>query len=144
MLAQVPHAAYGEAVHAALAAAEVAPDGTSITTELTATGSRNLLITCTWLKGDPALGAGEWHRGMRIVWRHAHGWFLEDPTTLLSRSVPVPLLAAPEAVADVAAEAGTHGMYDDLDRPVDLPGSDEQWDQARALDKALADWEDLP
>jgi hypothetical protein len=143
MLVQVPHAAYGEAVHAALIEAAAVPDGTSITTELTGTGSRNLLVTCTWLKGHPALDSG-WHRGMRIVWRHAHGWFVEDPNTLLSRSLPVPLLADPAAVAAVAVEAATAGMYDDLDRPVDLPGSNTEWAQARQLDKALADWEDRP
>lgn len=136
-----PQAAYAEAVHLALVAAGLAPDSTTASVGDPENRYRQLLITAAWPASHSLLDRRAWPKGMRLVWQHAQGWHVDDPATLLTRTLPVPGEAAPAALVEAVRVIRTTGLYEG-EESVPLPGSTAVWDGAKALDRGLADWED--
>ena len=109
-----PHLAYADAIHAALVAAGHTPGSLTATV----TPSDDLAVLYTWPDG------------LRLSWHSVRGWrhdHLDHGGPLL-----ISLAADPQAVADTVALLAAG-------RPP-VPRS-EQWEQARALDIAIAEWE---
>lgn len=136
-----PHAAYAEAVHVTLAERGLAPDTTTVSVSPIDLRHRNLTITHTWEAGRLEVDATQWPHGMRLIWQHVHGWHLEEPATKDAYLLPLTPFAAPSSVSLCLDIAATQGVINGSEELTNLPGSTLEWDDARTLDRAVADWE---
>lgn len=102
----VPQLPYGDAVHAALAAAGLPPDvmDAGVRTEH-GSSRRELHLALSWLRDHPALTGPE---RMDLLWSHLTGWAvrIEEDIVLLD----VDELADPALLVDAAAHFARHGI----------------------------------
>lgn len=129
--AGLPHLPYGDAVHAALVEAGLAPDvvEAGLRTEDPRRG-RELYLTLSWLPGHPDVDGGLWPRGMQLAWSHLIGWSAHHDTV---RVLLVDEAAAPALLVDAVLHLATEGL-DCVWEPADRTA---KWEHARALDLAL-------
>lgn len=137
-LVTLPHLAYGDAVHAALVAADLAPDvvEAGVRTEEPG-GFGELFLTVSWLPGHPLCDPV----GLDLLWSHLTGWSVRADGTV--RMLFVDGLAAPGVLAEVVL----HLVVDGPDCGYSPPPTVARWEHADALDPALeaftdrgADW----
>ncbi|MFD8727815.1 hypothetical protein [Streptomyces sp. NPDC059611] len=79
-----------------------------------------------WISGDPALTGDEWPEGLELVWMPSMGWAYREQGGDELVALPVPVLAAPEAVIGLLP-ALMDGRRDQL------PASEDRWEHADAL-----------
>lgn len=128
-----PHLAYGDAVHAELAAAGLPPDvlDTGVRTE-TPGRRRELFFTLSWLTGHPDLSDPT---GLDLIWSHLIGWAARIDNTV--RVLDVDELAAPAVLADAALHLAVHGLEQEWVIPVQA-----RWEDALELDIALVHFDE--
>ncbi|KPC86284.1 hypothetical protein ADL35_12440 [Streptomyces sp. NRRL WC-3753] len=132
----LPQAPYGDAVHAALAAAGLVPD--VMEAGLRSNGPRRLelFLRMVWLPGHPGLADVQHDEGLTVAWSHLAGW-----SGWVGGYEPVLLdvneLAAPELVADAAEHLAAHGTHRAW-----VPPADGRWSDAVYLDIALGRFEE--
>jgi len=136
-----PHLTYGDAVHAELVARGLGPDVMEAGLRTGTEGGRELFLRLVWLPGHPALGEAVRTDGLIVLWSPLTGWAgrAEDDDGEHVVLLDVDELAAPELLADAARHLAAHGVADAW-----VPPADGRWEHARALDNALAHFDERP
>ncbi|KOV41938.1 hypothetical protein [Streptomyces sp. H036] len=80
----------------------------------------------TWIGGAAELTGEEWPNGLELVWDSSTGWAYQEPGGDKLAALPVPVLAAPEAVIGLLP-ALMDGRCDQL------PASGDRWEHAALL-----------
>ncbi|RLU82580.1 hypothetical protein CTZ27_30140 [Streptomyces griseocarneus] len=81
----------------------------------------------SWICGSPLLAGQEWPDGLALEWNPATGWGFGSPTAERLVPLPVPVLAAPQAITALLP-----ALLDG--RRAQLPTSRERWKHAGAVE----------
>ncbi|MFJ6386416.1 hypothetical protein ACIQJT_02285 [Streptomyces sp. NPDC091972] len=128
-----PHLPYGDALHAELTLAGLAPDVMAAGVRAEGPygeGPRELFLRAEWLPGHEDLAAPH-EAGMVLQWSHLTGWSLLFGDDLVVLDVDD--LAAPALLTDAVLEGAVHG----IGMRYLPPEGAARWEHARGLDVAL-------
>lgn len=128
-----PHLPYGDALHAELTGAGLAPDVMEAGVRAEGRygeGPQELFLRAEWLPGHEDLAAPH-EVGMALQWSHLTGWSLLFGDDLVVLDVDA--LAAPALLTDAVLEGAVHGVGARYLAPED----GARWEHARDLDTAL-------
>lgn len=131
-----PHVAYGRAVYADLVSEDLRPAVFEVGLSESDTGGRELFLRLVWPPHHPRLGVKAQESGLVLRWSHVHGWSAHD-LDATSGLLDVEVLAEPLLVTDVALHLAEHGLGCEW-----VPPFLARWEEAPALDAALAAWAD--
>lgn len=136
LTAVYPHVAYGQAVYAELVSEELRPEVFEAGVRINSTGTRELFLRMVWPPNHPGLGEKAREDGLLLRWSHVHGWSAHD-RDVTGGLLDVEMLAEPVLVTDLALHLAEHGLGCEW-----VPPFVARWEEAAALDVALAAWDD--